>query len=200
MRSLWVDAGNDCDWARAHAHKMTALYYPVNDPIADVKRRVAETKAHGYTPGVYMAWNWPEFAGLSGVDMAEKMHSLVASVEAGGIAVKVQFNNELHDPTLIRGMLSRWRALRPTKDTSWTMEGHQGAWMTPEFVKAIVAARIRLVPQLYNFDMTQIWDSLAMARDLTKRGFPDSLVSPFYDAAHLPHWWDGFAYTQGRLP
>jgi hypothetical protein len=48
--------------------------------------------------------------------------------------------------------------------------------------------------------MTKTFDTLAMARDLTKRGFPDGLVTPFYDAARLPEYWDGFAFTMGRLP
>jgi hypothetical protein len=48
--------------------------------------------------------------------------------------------------------------------------------------------------------MTQVWDTLAAARDLTKRGFLDAIITPFYDAAKLPEYWNGFAFTQGRLP
>jgi hypothetical protein len=43
-------------------------------------------------------------------------------------------------------------------------------------------------------------DTLVAARDLTKRGLPDGLITPFYDAARLPYAWDGFAFTMGRLP
>lgn len=200
MRALWVDAGNDANWEKAHRERFTALYYAITDPVADVRRRIAETVAHGYKPGVYMAWNWPEFANLSGVDWAERMHAMVAVVEQSGVTVKVQFDIEAHDAIQIRGCLTRWRALRPKADTSWTMEGHQGGWMQPDFVKAIVAARVRVVPQCYRADMTNTWDTLEMARDLTKRGFPDALISPFHDAARLPDWWEGFAFTQGRLP
>jgi hypothetical protein len=37
-------------------------------------------------------------------------------------------------------------------------------------------------------------------RNLTRRGFPETSVSLFYDAAALPRDWDGFAFTAGRLP
>ena len=208
MRALWVDAGNDADWEKVQREKMTALYYPVTDPIGDVKRRVADTSVRGYTSGVYMAWNWPQFSGLTGVGMAEMMHSLVAQVEQGGVPVKVQFDYEDHPPdppdaaVQIRGMLSRWRALRPKQDTSWTLEGGQGGWMTTEFVQAIIALKIRVVPQLYSGSMGQNWCPLARVRDLTKRGFPDALVSPFYDAAAIDNYLgaEGFFFTQGRLP
>ena len=59
------------------------------------------------------------------------------------------------------------------------------------FVQGIISLKIRLCPQLYNGAMTEVWDSLAYTRDLTKRGFPDALVSPFYDAKHLPRGWMG---------
>ena len=199
MRALWIDTRADCDWQRAATHRITALYYPVTDPVKDVKRRVAESAAHGYASGVYMAWNWPEFSGLTGIGMAEMMHSLVAQVEQGGVPVKVQFDYEDHDPVQIRGMLSRWRALRPKQDTSWTLEPWQGGWMTTEFVQAIIALKIRVVPQFYAGNMQPVAQDMAL-RDLTRRGFPESIVSGFYDAAALPSGWDGFAFSQNRLP
>ena len=72
--------------------------------------------------------------------------------------------------------------------------------MNDEFVQTVLNCRVRLAPQLYNGQMTEVWDSLAYSRDLTKAGFPDSIISPFYDAMKLPVGWDGFAFTQGRLP
>jgi hypothetical protein len=215
MRACWIDASNDADWAKMAANSMTALYYPVSDPIEDVRRRISDTKAHSYVPGVYMAWNWPAFDGLAGVDMAELMHSLVAQIEQGIGPVKVQFDYEAHTPVQIRGMLSRFRALRPKQDISWTMEAFQGSWMTVEFVQALIALKVRIVPQLYRHpasgkDMAdkddykdllseQIAQDVAL-KDLLKRGFPFQSVSGFYDAAALPAWWDGFAFTMGRLP
>lgn len=196
MRALWVDAGSDPDFVKAQTQRITALFFPITDGVATLRRRIDLSKAMGYAPGVYMAWNWPTFDGLSGTAMAERMYTLVAALTR---KVKVQFDIELHDPDLIADCLERWRALNPGFDTSWTMEAFQGGWMTTDFVDRVKAAKVRLVPQAYTGNMLAI-DPLATARDLTKAGFPDGLVSPFYDAAALPLYWDGFAFTQGRLP
>ena len=177
---------------------MTALYFPVSDPVADVKRRLLETRVRGLVGGLYMAWNWSQFAGKSGVDMAEVMHSLVAAANPSG-AIKVQFDIEEHDPALVESCLTRWRALRPKQDTSWTLESFQGGWMTPEFVAKIIALKVRVVPQFYGGAMQAFAQDMAL-RDLMRRGFPESLVTGFYDAGALPYMWDGFAFTQGRLP
>ena len=209
MKALWGDAGNDLDWVKADAHDMTALYLPISDPPADVKRRLTEIRSHGYVAGVYMAWNWPMFAGMSGTSVAELMHSLVATVSPSA-PVKVQFDIEAHDPEFILETLTRWRAIRPKQDTSWTLESFQGGWMSPEFVAAIVALKVRVVPQFYSGVMGDVDDPKALLaeqvaqdmalRDLTRRGFPEALVTGFYDAATLPDRWDGWAFTQGRLP
>jgi hypothetical protein len=202
MRALWVDAAQEPDFIKAKRQGITSLYLPISDPMPDLQRRANMIRGAGYPCGVYMAHNpqWPMFWGISGPAIADKMHSLVAQV---GGKLKVQFDYEQHTPedyVQIEGMLKRFRALEPKADISWTMEGHQGETMTPEFVAAVVATKVRVVPQCYDALMIYNWDSLEMARDLTRAGFPDALISPFYDASRLPKWWQGFAFTQQRLP
>jgi len=177
---------------------MTALYLPLSDPPHDVARRLDDIRTHGYAPGVYMAWNWDMFAGLTGREVAELVHSRVALVSPT-MKVRVQFDIEVHDPVLISETLERWRALRPAQDTSWTLESMQGGWMTPEFVKKIVALRVRVVPQYYHGNMDRVAEDVAL-KDLLARGFPYALVTGFYDARALPANWDGWAFTMGRLP
>ena len=197
MRALWIDAGNDCDWQRAAAHKMTALYYPVTDPPADVRRRILDTRAHVLTPGLYGVWNW--FPTLDGASFAEKVHELAtACTPVGTPAPKVQLDIETHDPGYILDALRRWRALRPAQDTSWTLESFQGGWMSPAFVAEVIALKIRVVPQYYGGGMEPFAQDMAL-RNLTRRGFPEKLITGFYDAAALPSWWDGFAFSSGRL-
>ena len=200
MKALWIDAGNDPDWQKLAGHGIRIVYLPVTDPVADVKRRMAEIRQRKLVVGLYSAWNW--LPGNDGAAFAEWTHDHVSNLvpNATPSYPKVQLDNEVHDPAQILAMLRRWRALRPKQDTSWTFEGMQGGWMSPAFVSEVTSLRVRLVPQLYNGAMTQAWDSLTNARDLTKRGFPDALISPFYDAARLPVGWDGFCFTQGRLP
>jgi hypothetical protein len=207
VRACWVDSGNDPAWQQLAKHGMTALFYPLSDPPADVRRRLEEAKARGYAGGVYAAWNWPGMDEKDGAAFAQWVHAGLKNLVTEGLVVtpsrpKVQLNNERHEPEVILAMLRRWRALRPNTNTSWTFEGGQGGWMTPAFVAEVISLKVRLVPQLYNGPMTEVWDSLAYARDLTKRGFPDALISSFYDAGRLPEpvGWDGWAFTQGRLP
>ncbi len=200
MRAVWVDSGNDPHWESLAANGITWVYLPLSDPVADVRRRLLDVRARGLRGGVYAAWNW--YPATGGAAFAEVVHSLVRLIAPDATSgwPKVQLDDETHDPARILGMLLRWRELRPTTDTSWTFEAMQGGWMTPGFVAEVINRKVRLVPQCYWWDMSATIDTLAVARDLTKRGFPDSLISPFYDAAKLPLSWDGFAFTAGRLP
>ena len=204
MRACWIDSGNDPDWVKVKAHEMTHLYFDLFDS------RVRTSYLHnvttrGYGVGVYVVTNWPQVAGQDGKTFAEtvsKQLGVVVPAVLGDVASfpKVQLDIEQHDPVFILEALKRWRELRPKRDTSWTFEGSQSGWMSPEFVAEVISRRVRLVPQLYNGAMTEVWDSLTEARELVAAGFPDGLISPFYDAAHLPVGWSGFAFTMGRLP
>lgn len=200
MRAVWVDSGNDAHWEKLARHAITWVYYPANDPIPDLRRRLNDTKARGLRGGLYSAWNW--WPSEDGAGYAETMHERVLKVapDATNSWPKIQLDDETHDPDRILRMLKRWRELRKNTDTSWTFECMQGGWMDPPFVEEVVARKVRLAPQCYLGDMSAVFDTLEVARDLTKRGFPDSLISPFYDAARLPLEWQGFAFTMGRLP
>ncbi len=206
-RFVWVDAGNDADWEKHARHQINGEYYAGTDSPIDIARRCSESRKRGHAAGVYTALNW--WGGGEGEEYAERTHAILQAVEdhmrdlglrPTNSFPKVQLDHESHEPDDILDMLRRWRELRPYKDTSWTFEGGQGGWMGPLFVAEVIRHRVRLTPQLYNGEMTEVWDALTFARDLTMRGFPDSLISPFYDAANLPVGWDGWAFTMGTLP
>jgi hypothetical protein len=199
MKAVWVDTGNDPQWEKLARHGITRLYFPMSDPTGDVQRRLADTKARGLVGGLYSAWNW--YDGFNGPEYAKATHDRVKQIapKATSTWPKIQLDDETHDPDRIIQMLSTWRTLRPTTDTSWTLESMQGGWFAPALVAAIVKLKIRVVPQCYIGNMWPVC-TLTAARDLTKRGVPDPLITPFYDAAALPVGWDGFAFTQGRLP
>jgi hypothetical protein len=204
VRYLWVDGGNDAAWHLLAENGVDGEFYPGNDPIEDVARRLEASRARGHKGGIYVGWNWPGVP-TTGAGFAEWTYELVRNVEQllpfkSTAYPKVQFNHEEHEPDKILAMIRRWRELRKTKDTSWSPEGMQGGWMSSTFVQGVVAAKVRVVPQCYNGSMTLAYDSLAVARNLTARGYPDALISPFYDAAKLPTYWNGFAFTQGRIP
>jgi len=199
MHAVWIDAGNDPHWERIDKWGIRWLYFPLSDPPADVRRRLLDTKARGYVGGVYSASNW--YGNPPGGDYADIVSRALAALN---IPVtngwpKVQFDDERHEPVTIAAWLERWRELHRYHDTSWTLESMQGGWWSPGFVEAVIEAHVRVVPQCYQGAMQPV-DTLAAARDLTRRGLPDALISPFYDAASLPIGWDGFAFTMGRLP
>lgn len=194
MRYLWTDAGNDPDFNRGDKHGINGYFQPMFD-IRTTRKSLENIRGHGHAAGIYLGHNW-----LPGKTAAQ--YAAIASAEYKRLYVpglKVQFNLEEHDPGFIADVLEAWRALRKNVGTSWTMEGFQGGWMGTSFVPRLLATRVRVVPQTFTGNMTR-QESDAVLRDLTKRGIPESLISPFYDAAQLGIGWDGFAFTAGRLP
>lgn len=201
MRALWVDAGNDPDWTKVQNHGITAVYFALSDPPEDWHRRILDARKRGYAAGVYAAWNWwGNFTGRGAAFAEEVNGRILEKVKWPKPSwPKVQLDNEEHSPDQILAMLRRWREIQPYQDTSWTMESMQGGWMSEDFVAEVVGLRVRVVPQCYTGDMRRVESDIAL-RNLTRRGFPVSLVTMFYDAAQLGLEWDGFAFTQGRLP
>jgi len=214
MKALWVDEGNDPDWVKVAAHQMTSLFFALRDPRID-KPYLRNVIGRSYRPGVYAVSNWPEFSG-DGLTFAQKVVAKVKPLMVNPSNPKVQLDIEEHDPDKILDALTEFRAELPKQDLSWTMESFQGGWMTPEFVAGVIRLRVRVVPQLYKGKMAdldepdpeirlqalldeQVAQDMAL-KDLLKAGFPYELVTGFYDAATLPFWWDGFAFTMGRLP
>lgn len=195
MRAIWIDENNDPDWVKMAAFGFGMIFHSLNEPVDILRPKLLKARSKAI-PGVYTAWNW--HPSLNGTQYAEYVHQRVTKL--GDIPnLRVQFDIEAHDPQYILDCLERWRELRPTMGTSWTLESMQGGWMTPEFVRRVLDAKVRVVPQYYTGDMRPFAQDVAM-KDLIRRGFPISSISGFYDAAALPLEWDGFAFTQGRLP
>jgi hypothetical protein len=199
MRGVWVDAGNDPNWEKIERAGIRWLYFPLSDPAPDVRRRLLDVKARGYVGGVYAASNWYGEPSGPGFARTVSAHLRDVAPDATNAWPKVMLDDERHEPGVILDMLRTWRSLRRYTDTAWTFESKQAGWMAPDFVMGVVAAKVRLVPQCYRGDMVPV-DTLAEARSLVRAGFPDALVSPFYDGAQLPLDWEGFAFTMGRLP
>lgn len=196
MRYVWTDAGDDPSYDVGDRHGINGYFWPMFDSLT-TRENLTDCKNRGHAVGIYMAWNWPQFTGKTPKEVAAIMSEEYKRCFVPGL--KVQYNDERHDPGAIMATLQEWRKLRPTINTSWTMEGMQGGWMSPTFVKAILDCRVRVVPQSYRGNMDRL-ESDATFRDLLKRGFPENVISCFYDAKQLGGNWDGFAFTMGRLP
>lgn len=201
MRAVWVDAGNDPDYPKLGANGIDAAYFDIREARLDAAY-LTTVRNHGLGVGVYAAWNWPEYKNMTGAQFATAVSRRLEAIAPGSEPTfpMVCLDIEAHDAAYIFGALRQWRKHRASRVTDWTLEGHQGGILTPGQWLAVAGLVRYAVPQCYNGAMTQTWDSFAMALDLFAHGLPFPSVRPFYDAAHLPEWWDGYAFTQGRLP
>jgi len=213
MKGVWVDQNNGADFTKLKREGINIVMFPLTGDLTKIKERINEVKARALHFGVYSAWNW--YPTLDGPEFAEKVYHDIRSMGMNNI--RVQFDIEEHDPTYVAECLERWRVLQPKANTSWTMEPNQGGWMDSGFVNRVLDCRVRICPQTYLSRMANIdlrdsdpaaflkelrafsADSATVQQDLVKRGFPITLISPMYDAAFLPNYWSGYAFTQGRL-
>lgn len=197
MRACWVDANNDADYVRLHEHGITEPIYDIRDSRI-TKAYLDNVGNLGFQPGVYAAWNWPETKDLSGAEFAEWVDAKVKPLHRSATFPSVHLNDETHDPVRIISLLERWRQLRPSKRTVWTLEGMQGGLFSKAQAKAINATNVIYGPQCYTGQMARM-ESATVVLDLVTHGFLASRIQPFLDAAALGNWWEGTAYTQGRL-
>lgn len=200
FRAVWVDEGNDADYARLARHGITRPCYSLRDPRVTLPYLKA-VRDKGLVPGVYVAWNWyPE---LDGHGLAEKVNGLCVPLFRGpGLGFPfVCVDIEVHDTDYVAAFFRRWRQLRPQRVTDFTLEGFQGGLWNGKFAQVQqLATQVRyVVPQAYTGPMTPT-DAVAVNNDLVAYGFPYSRLSTFYSAAALPAAWSGYAFTQGMLP
>lgn len=203
MRFVWTVAGDDPDYDNCKAHGITGLFAPLWDSLTTYLY-LLEFQGRGFKAGLYLGHNW--FPQLTAIQLADKTVAeykrLTKSQGEGAPALKdvrLMLNLEQHDPVFILACIKRVRAGLPNVGLSWSPEGMQGGWMSDEFVAGVLGARVRVVPQSFTGPMARR-ESDATLRNLLDRGFPASSVSIFYDAAQLGVDWDGYAFTEGRLP
>jgi hypothetical protein len=192
MRFVWTDAGDDPAWGVGDMHGIDGYFAPLFDSITPVV--LEEAGDRGHVQGAYFGHHWRP--GASPAAIAAEVSAEYKKLAIPGL--RIMFNLEEHDPEFVAGVLEEWRKLRPKVNTSWSPEGMQGGWMTPEFVARVLACRVRVVPQCYAGAMVRR-ESDVVKSNLVRRGFPENIVSCFYDAAQLGLDWDGYAYTMGRL-
>ena len=194
MRFTWTVAGDDPGYDNCKAHGINGLYAPLFDSLT-TRAYLQGFKDKGFANGLYLGHNW--FPGLDATALAKKV---VAEYKRIALPdTRLMLNLENHDPAFVLAVVQKVRAALPKVNLSWSPEGMQGGWMAPEFVAGILACRVRVVPQAFLGGMQRV-ESDQVLRDLTRRGFPESVISIFYDAAALGQNWDGFAFTEGRLP
>lgn len=194
MKAVWIDLGNDANYDLLRRYGITAPYYNHNDPRVTAAY-LDGVKARGFSPGIYSDGSW--YPTLNGKQYAEKLDQVLKHIAwLGNPPVCVDL--EMHDPAYLTAFFKRWRQLRPTRQTDWTLEGMQGGWMSKTFVDVVVGANVRVAPQFYVGQMQPHEHSPVI--DLMMAGIPGDRIVGMYDAARLPYRWSGYAFTQGRLP
>jgi hypothetical protein len=204
VRAPWVDAGNDPDYAKVRACGADSLYFDIRDPRVTIGYLDA-VKAQGYGVGVYFRENWPEVPKLPAA-AAAWLSGKLSPLDRGPDFPMVCLDIETHDiQGYVLPFLREWRRRRQKRRTDWTLEGFQGGLFTPQDVSAIAAYIIGegspgyICPSNYGGSM-QPFAADRVALDLVAAGFTHSILKGMNDAASLGERWDGYAFTQGRLP
>ena len=194
MRAVWIDAGNDPNYSKLAAYQIERVYFAANEPRVTAAY-LDNVKAQGLDVGIYAAWNWETW---TPEDFAKRMHNRLLQI-GSPLNPWVNLDIETHDVAWIRRALTEWRRLRPSRKTDWTLEPMQGGLFGVDDVRAINKLGVGIVPQHYGGNM-QAFAADRVAIDLIARGFNLLAIQGFYDAARLPLDWQGYAFTQGRLP
>lgn len=191
--AVWIDEGHPLDAQRLRQHGIVGAYFSHRFDNA-TKEKLAAAASAGFQVGIYSAWNW--YDQLSGAEYAQFLSDELRRIAYVGNP-QVCVDIETHDVDYIMAFFAKWRQVRPGRPTQFTFEGWQGGLYSPANVHQLVAYNLRFVPQLYRGDMSDVEHSPVI--DLLMSGFPGDRIDGFYNAAHLPYRWRGFAFTQATL-
>lgn len=199
MRFVWTDEGDDPTWETGDRHGVDGYFAPLFDPLTPTV--LDEAGRRGHVQGGYIGHKWLPDLGPDA--LAQRVSKAYDGLGGKQRQLRIMFNLEQHDPEFVAATLEAWRDLKPYVPTSWSPEGMQGGWMSPEFVQRVLTCRVRVVPQAYGGSSRPLQrrESDVVKADVVRRGFPENVVSCFYDAATLEPatLWDGYAYTMGHL-
>jgi hypothetical protein len=202
MRFVWTDAGDDPTWETGDKHGIDGYFAPLFDePLSTAV--IVEAGNRGHAQGAYFGHNW--MSGAAPETIVARVNTEYKRIVKVAPRLRVMFNLEEHDPDFVADVLEEWRRVQPRVNTSWSPEGMQGGWMSPEFVERVLACRVRVVPQGFWGAAGGIagdWAHDQVLRDLTRCGFPEHVVSIFHDGKTLAQKREaeGFVFTMGRLP
>lgn len=194
MRAVWIDAGNKPEGQVLSRHGVRTVAFAAND--LTVSEALIDSWRRVFSVAIYRAQNWDDAAPD---ELADELSLDVQRLGGDTKQLWAHVDIELHDPAYMVAFLAEWRQRRSLRPTWWTLEGFQGGWFTPELLNAIRQDdHLALLPQAFEGDMTPL-DPDGVRANLVNCGVPRSKVAVCYDAARLSEWWDGLAFTQGRL-
>ncbi len=181
------------------------MWWEWDDPVAS-KASLADCRKRGVGVGLKMNG--------AGAAVADEMHQALTDhgfgSTTGPTSCGAMFDAEMHNSLPIVQLLQRWRQLRPTRYTVWTLESFQGGvwtWISPQLIQVVNADPNLLVcVQEYG---TVAGDQLypfmgAAARDeLERLGFLRERLTSFIgvkSGVQVPYGWEGVLYGFHGLP
>ena len=100
----------------------------------------------------------------------------------------------------IAAFLPAWRNLRPQRETGLVIDGLQGGALPLTRVAAINAdISLQVLAEAYDGDMNPLGADNVRS-NLIDYGVQRHRAVVMYDGAALLQYWDGCAFTMGRLP
>lgn len=208
MRVVWLNLSEGLNPSKLAGAGATGVAFDIRDPRLNLNflRGIRDGEL---APYVYTTPHWPETEKLNGAEFAVWTHALlnVIAPRTGAAMPAVCFDIEHHDAAFVRSCFDRWRELRPTRVTDWTLESFQFGWEDSERFHLGWAAsltedfarwNILVAPQFYKGDMTPFAADRAILNAI-KGGVPADRLIGCYDAARLFDGWSGYGFTQGRI-
>ena len=206
MRGLWVDAGNDPAYGKAQPYGIDSFYFDPRDPRL-TSSYLDGVKAHAgiVACGMYVAWNWHDPI-LLPEELAQYADSELRRIGWRGnleVCFDIEKGDGLSNVTWLPyclATLRAWRKLRPKRRTFLTFEGMQGGLITAAAATEMMAMQVYVAPAMYDGLMQPHRHDVTQDLLIMPPAFAGNFVVGMYDAAVLPYRWQGFAFTQGRLP
>lgn len=197
LNACWVDENNDPTYDAFRRNGVTTVCRSLRDPKTTPAALAADRK-QGFDVALYIVSSW--YPQLDGPGFAQEASFLLTRIAPRTTGTpRVCLDMETHDVSYLEAALDTWRSLRPKRVTDWTLEGFQGGLFSRMFCSHVNYLWINVVPQFYTGSMAPLAADQVVL-DLIARRFSPDLLMGFYDAAHLPERWNGYAFTQGRLP
>jgi len=205
MRAMWIDEPSEViSYPGLQGLGITHVFFSER---SHSWQHLQQARGNGFQVGIYTNPQWYGYS--DPIQLAKNLSAtLTNKFQAGsaGTQCDVQINYERHDADYIIKFFTQWRKQRATRETSWTMEGHQAGWAWPAMNHPVLLGNsadqrtvTKLVPQAYDGSMNE-WDTWGVVKDLVDYGVNVSRVMPFQDAprARIPYT-DGFFYLEHRL-
>jgi len=205
MRAVWIDEPTEVqNYPALRGLEVTQIFFSER---RHTLAHLQQARGQGFQVGLYTNPQWYNFA--DPVQLAKNLNKVLIDrfqVTTAGVQCDVQINYETHDPDYIVNYFTQWRKQRPTRETSWTMEGHQAGWAWPAMNHPVLLGNsadsrtvTKLVPQAYDGSMNR-WDSAGVVNDLTLHGIRSDRIMPFNEVHELrtPYSY-GFFYLEHLL-